>query len=340
MLSKRLAVLAHSLALICVSGASIASAQSFLPPSDYLNPSAEAGSGDVSPTTAAVQSNEWAPFVAPENEDLAAADAAMAPQWGEPGLRRGEWYFAWGSNKEWWAPTNIHVSQPALGNDFTLHQVRGHDEPGLDLGSLLTEIFGPQYNFRIGRFVNETRTIAVELNFDHTKYTATENQMAFLTGTIGGAPANGTYRLDDNFFAYRLHNGANHLMANAVYRRPLFGQLNESFSVAGIAKVGAGLMIPHTSDVILGNPNDVGPKTFSNSIGFHRGWWQLDGWTTGVELGFRITLWKPVYLEITDKVAYSHLSDLPAYQGTLSHSLWLNELTAVIGFAYGGSPRR
>ena len=35
-------------------------------------------------------------------------------------------------------------------------------------------------------------------------------------------------------------------------------------------------------------------------------WWQVNGWTTGVELGFRFVLYKSVYLELTDKVAYAY----------------------------------
>jgi len=60
-------------------------------------------------------------------------------------FRDGEWYFSWGYNKEYWAPTDIHVSQASLGNNFTIHGVQGADEfsfPEIFSPSL----FGPQYN--------------------------------------------------------------------------------------------------------------------------------------------------------------------------------------------------
>ena len=111
----------------------------------------------------------------------AAAHAQPAPIQPQPSIqdtsnafmrffRDGEWYFSWGYNKEYWAPTDIHVSQPSLGNNFTIHGVQGADEfsfPEIFSPSL----FGPQYNIRIGRFINDERTIGVEFSLDHTKYT-------------------------------------------------------------------------------------------------------------------------------------------------------------------------
>jgi hypothetical protein len=250
----------------------------------------------------------------------------------------GEWYFSWGYSTETWSPSDIHVSQPALGNDFTIHNVTGHDEP--NLGNIIsTQIFVPQYNIRIGRFVDADRTLAVELSLDHTKYTSTIGQTARVTGTIEGKPAPPSLLLDDKNFRYNLHNGANHLMVNIVKRVPLIGATNESFSLAAIGKVGAGLMVPHSDNTILGNKNDVGEKKISNFFGTKRGWWQFDGWTAGVEAGLRFVAAKPVYLELTDKIAYASLYDIPVYMGTATQSLWMNEVILSLGFTYDGAKK-
>ncbi|HEX3872158.1 MAG TPA: hypothetical protein VHV77_17055, partial [Pirellulales bacterium] len=74
-------------------------------------------------------------------------------------------------------------------------------------------------------------------------------------------------------------------------------------------------------------------------IGTNSGWWRLDGWTTGIEAGFRMVLWMPFYLEFTDKVAYSSLSNVPVYQGTASHDLLMNELILSLGMTYDGVRR-
>lgn len=251
-------------------------------------------------------------------------------------FRDGEWYFSWGYDKEYWTNSDIHVSQPTLGNDFTMHNVQGTD--GFSASEIFSgDPFGPQYNIRIGRFIDDARTIALELNIDHSKYQTVIGQTAPVTGQIAGVPANANYQLTDDFYSEVLHNGANHVMLNAVYRYPLIGQTNETFSVAAIGKAGLGIMLPHTTDTILGNTNDVGDKSLSNAIGFTNGWWQLNGWTAGVEFGFRVVLYKPVYLELTDKEAYTSLVDLPAYLGTVQQSLWMNEITLSIGVTYDGA---
>jgi hypothetical protein len=299
---------------------------------------------------AAAKAQAQSPFSSPAQTSALASDIATAPppapdqpQPRPAGnafvsfFRDAEWYFSWGYNKEFWSNTDIHVSQPGLGNDFTIHDVQGQDELQ-QLGDIFTtSLFGPQYNFRIGRFINDS--FGVELNFDHTKYTTIVGQTANVTGGIGGTPVNGPYQLTNAFFSEVLHNGANHLMINGVYRSPLVEKLNETSSLAFIGKAGAGVMLPHTTDTILGNTNNVGDKTFSNSFGLTNGWWQLNGWTAGAELGLRYVVWKPVYLELTDKVAYSYFGDLPAYQGTLQQSLWMNEIILSVGFTYDGTSK-
>lgn len=253
----------------------------------------------------------------------------------------GEWYFSWGYSAETWVPSDIHVSQPELGNNFTVHNVKGHDEPGWDTGLFNKGLFAPQTNIRIGRFVDEDRTVAVELSLDHTKYTSTIGQAARVSGTVNGVTVDSDRVLDANTFRYNLHNGANHLMVNIVKRVPLIGKTNESLSLAALGKAGMGLMLPHSSNTVFGNNNDaeVGPKKFNNFLGTKHGWWELDGWTAGIEAGVRFVVAKPVYLELTDKVAYARLYNIPVYKGSADQSLWMNEVILSLGFTYDGSKK-
>ena len=177
----------------------------------------------------------------------------------------------------------------------------------------------------------------MELNIDHSKYYTNIGQTAPVTGVIGGAPAPPSMTLTAANFYEALHNGANHIMLDAVYRYPLFGKTNETASLAAIGKAGVGVMLPHTSDTILGNTVDVGQKTFSNLVGLSSGWWQLNGWTTGFEVGLRYVVFRPFYLELTNKVTYSGFLNLPAFQGTMSQSLWMDEIVLTFGFTYDGT---
>lgn len=242
----------------------------------------------------------------------------------------GEWYFSWGASREWWGRSDFHISQPALNSRFSIYDVKGIDDPRW------SSFFGGQYNVRLGRFIDADRTLAVELNFDHTKYETVVGQAARATGTIAGKPVDSSFNIGDGFFRYQLHNGANHFMVNLVKRVPLIGETNESFSVAAIGKVGAGIMLPHTENLLFGFVNNVGPKSWGNAVGFNRGWWQVNGWTAGVEAGFRVVLWAPFYLEFTDKIAFAHLENVPVYQGTARHNLWMNEVVVSVGITFGG----
>src|SRR5277367_2650132 len=72
---------------------------------------------------------------------------APVPDRGSPFVRffrDAEWYFSWGYSKEWWAPSDIHVSQASLGNDFTLHGVRATDQFSASDIFSATDFFGPQ----------------------------------------------------------------------------------------------------------------------------------------------------------------------------------------------------
>jgi len=251
----------------------------------------------------------------------------------------GEWYASWGYNKEYWAPTDIHVSQPSLGSDFVVHGVRAHDEPGWEKDLLRKDITVPQYQFVVGRFIDRDRTLAVEFNWDHTKYSSTVGQTARVTGTIAGRRVDQEMILDSETFRYNLHNGANHVMLNVVKRLPVVGEPGESLSIAAIAKAGVGVMLPHADNTVFGRTLDLGEKEPGNYFGKHSGWWQFDGWTAGVEAGVRLMTASPVYLELTDKLAYARMRDVPVAGGTADHDLWMNQLSLSVGVTINGGRR-
>ncbi|MFI5124823.1 MAG: hypothetical protein ACHQDF_05820, partial [Chitinophagales bacterium] len=69
--------------------------------------------------------------------------------------RKGEFYFSWGYNTEWYTHSNLRISQPELGNDFTFKNINGHDHRGWD-EQLFNKAFTiPQYNYRIGYIFNK-----------------------------------------------------------------------------------------------------------------------------------------------------------------------------------------
>lgn len=242
----------------------------------------------------------------------------------------GTWFVSWGYNKDYWAPTDIHVSQPALSNDFTIHHVTAKDYPQWDDG-LAGQFWAPQYNIRLGRYLNSSETLALEFNFDHTKYKTVNEQSARITGMIAGEQVDRTQVLDTQFFEYFLHNGANHMMLALLYDAHVFRSAQRAFRTDVLLRWGAGVMLPHTSSTVMGNSVDVGKKAYGNYLGINTGWWRLNGWTTGIEVGLREFIFSPIFLEFTDKLAFSRMINVPAYEGTIDHNLWMNELILTLG---------
>jgi hypothetical protein len=98
------------------------------------------------------------------------------------------------------------VSQPGLGNDFTVYQASGKDYPTTPqetIDSLFNLDFTtPQENVRIGKFMNAEKTFAIEFSLDHSKYNTDNYQSAQVTGTINNKPVNGAQVLTPQYFDY------------------------------------------------------------------------------------------------------------------------------------------
>jgi hypothetical protein len=93
----------------------------------------------------------------------------------------------------------------------------------------------PQYyGWRVGRFLDDTRRLGVEVEFIHLKVIANPNQLG---------PA---------VQQYRMTHGLNFLVANLVSRRPLGRSAYGDSPFALISRLGAGVTVPHAETTILG----------------------------------------------------------------------------------------
>jgi hypothetical protein len=252
--------------------------------------------------------------------------------------QKNNWYFSWGYSRQQYAPSDIHVSQPSLNSDFTVRQAAASDFPSsiadtlsfADGGPNLT---GPQENLRIGKFLDPEQTFAIEFSLDHTKYNTNIGQTANVTGTIKGQSVNENRVLSDQFFNYQLHNGLNHVMLNAVWLKHLAGPKKDAGQLQLVSKVGAGILLPHADVTIDGDMTQVGPKN-KNICCSSGDWWQLNGWTVGVEVGFRYFMFKNTFLELTAKGAYGSLRGVPVYKGTADQEIWMLEEVMSVGFLF------
>ena len=234
--------------------------------------------------------------------------------------KNGSLYFSWGYNKEWYTPSTVHIRQASLGNDYKMVRVKGHDHPGWDEGLLSIPFTIPQYNYRLGYFFNEKQDLAIEINFDHTKYIISDNQDVHIKGQFEGNKADITRHFSEAEGSYYyLNNGANFLLFNLVKRFPLVqpGKKN-NFKLDLLAKAGIGPVIPHVQNSLFGQKNEPG--------------FQIGGWNTGVETAFRLTAFKYVYLELAQKFDYARYSNLKVYEGRARQSFGCYELILNLGF--------
>jgi hypothetical protein len=259
----------------------------------------------------------------------------------QPLIKEKNWYFSWGYSRQWYAPSDIHVTQPGLGNNFTVHQAQASDlaadvHDTID-SSLNLNFFNPQENIRLGKFMDPEKTFAIEFSLDHSKYNTNLGQTAQVTGTYHGSPIpiNTNWVFDKNTFDYVHHNGLNHIMLNAVWLHHLYGPKQKAGDLESISRIGAGFLLPHSENTIQGNTNEVGPKWGQNTCCFARSdWWQLLGWTAGVEVGLRYRMTESVYLELTAKEAYGVLRRVPVYQGSADQEIWMTEGVFSAGYLF------
>lgn len=241
----------------------------------------------------------------------------------EKNQRKGEFYFSWGYNTEWYTNSTIHISQPSLKNEYSFESIEAHDHRGWDEGLLEKQLTIPQYNYRVGYFFNKSKNLAVEINFDHTKYIVTEGQKAHIKGKMNEQYIDQYIVFaGDSGFYYFLNNGANFLLFNIVKRWNWVESKSakKNFKLDFLAKAGIGPVIPHVQNVFFGQSNT--PQ------------FQLGGWNIGIEGAIRATFYKYVYLEYTNKLDYARYSGLKIYEGTARQAFGTYEMVLNLGVTF------
>ncbi len=236
------------------------------------------------------------------------------------GERKGEFYFSWGYNKEWYTKSTVRVMQPSLGNDYKLVKISGHDRPGWDEGLFTLPLTIPQYSYRIGYIFNRKKGLGFEINFDHTKFIIGD-QDARLVGKLNNRQVDTTIAFNQaNGFYYYLNNGANFLLFNIVKRWHLTKTKNEKIKIDAFGKAGIGPVIPHVENSFFGKKNDDG--------------FQLGGWNVGLEGTVRTTFFNTVFLEYCNKLDYASYTGLKVYEGKARHSFGTYEWILNLGITF------
>ncbi len=230
-------------------------------------------------------------------------------------------YLQWGYNTEWYTRSNIHVNDVVDGveHQFTLYHAKAHDRNDMDaILKKPIELSIPQYNYRLGFYINTAKTKSVEINFDHTKYIVYDDQLLHAQGKIG----NTTFDTDTAFTHDQFHfehtNGANFYHINYVSLHKI-RVANKDTRFSALWKAGAGFMIPKT-DVTLSH------QRIDNR--FH-----VAGYCIGLEGGVRWYFSKKFFLETTGKTGFvNYTNSLAVGPGKINHSFGYLELIGLIGY--------
>lgn len=242
-------------------------------------------------------------------------------------MRRGEFYFSWGYNTEWYSRSTVKIDQPSLGNHYDFVHIKGHDHRGWDEGLFQKALTIPQYNYRLGYFLNDRKNLGFEINFDHTKFIFTNDQQTHIKGTLNGKGVDSTILFSsDNGFYYYLNNGANFLLFNLTKRWNFSNNKKGNIKFDALAKGGIGPVIPHVDNSFFGNKNNAG--------------FQFGGWNTGFEGDIRATFFHHVYLEFAAKLDYARYSNLKIYQGTAKHAFGTGEIILNLGYTIKGKAHK
>ncbi len=237
-------------------------------------------------------------------------------------------YIQWGYNTEWYSKSNIFFEM-ANGDRFQLHKAKAKDRP--DLQAILDvpgQISIPQYNYRIGFYLNEAKTKSLEINFDHIKYIVRDGQTVRVTGTIDGKPVDGDSILNPATFLHFEHtDGGNLLHINYAEQKTVVKTKKTGRPLINlIYKGGAGINIPRTDFTFRGD-------RLNNN--FH-----VAGYNLSAEAGARLFFTKKLFLETTAKTGYvryvNALANTTKTVGNrVHHGFVYAELIGTLGYSFG-----
>ncbi|MDQ3046301.1 MAG: hypothetical protein M3R27_02050 [Bacteroidota bacterium] len=248
----------------------------------------------------------------------------------KPKKEKGQFYFSWGYNKDWFSKSDIHFSDEGHPDpvnkytnssyDFVVYDVEAKDRPGFK-DILRTDLTIPQYVYRIGYFFNKEHDLGIEINFDHAKYVMRPNQTLRVKGTIHGQQIDQDTLITGDFLHLEHTDGANFMMVNIMKRHTLLGSKNNKHVLRGVVKLGAGVVIPKTYVRMWGEDLDNR---------FH-----VAGYCAGLETGLRYEAFRYVFLEYTAKGVFANYNRvLTMGTGKANHHFWTFENILALGLQF------
>lgn len=215
-------------------------------------------------------------------------------------IKKGNFYFYWGWNKEKYTTSDIHF----WGNnyDFTLNDVEAKDkqtrfDPEMYFG--ITNITIPQYNWRVGYYLSNKYQISV--GFDHMKYVMVNDQPSTINGYIhntgtqyDGDYANQDFTIAQDFLLFEHTDGLNYI--NSEIRRNDEVWSNKFVNVSLNEGLGLGILFPRTNSTLMHNDrNDE---------------WHVSGFGVAAVGALQVKFLKYIFIQSELKAGYINMPDI------------------------------
>ena len=137
--------------------------------------------------------------------------------------------------------------------------------------------------------------------------------------------------LDAQTFDYALHNGFE--PHHGQHRSGCITWQDRS-SKAGdrpISRVGAGVLLPHAENTILGTTNQVGPKNERVCCTGRDDWWQINGWTAGGGSGCALPCLQVHVPGTHAENRVRRAESRTGVPGSADQSIWMSEQVLSVG---------
>jgi hypothetical protein len=242
-----------------------------------------------------------------------------------PANKKGEFYFSWGYNRDWYSKSDIHVKYHNSYNtnnfDFMLLGAKANDKPDMWRWWYPNRLTIPQYDLNLGYFFNDKNDLGIEVGWNHLKYVVTPWQMVHIKGYINGTFYDQSMPLNDTLLHLQHTNGNNYLMLNLVKRKNILTR--KKIQLNTIAKAGAGPLISYTIDTALGDHDP--------------GYFHYHGWVAGASLGLRFSFLKYLFIQSDLQGAYANYTNTKLgheHLGRAYHHFYSLQWTYEVGFRF------
>lgn len=219
---------------------------------------------------------------------------------------KGKLTIYWGWNRAWYTKSDITFKGDAY--NFTLRNVFAKDrqsdfKPSLYFNPATISI--PQYNFRIGYFIQSNYHVSIGV--DHMKYVVQQNQTVPIDGdiTIKDSPFNKSYQansvqLTEDFLKFEHTDGLNYI--NIALRRYDHLFSSKYLSLSFISGIETGMLLPKTNTTLLG---------MERYDEFH-----VSGFGINATTGIQLSTWKGLFLQPEFKSGFISLPSIRTTHST------------------------